>query len=232
MRLDLEGQVIAFVKGDDPGVIDKGRANPGLIDLLGGGAQIGLEQAVNLLLDRVGIRRCAGQRPRVANVGAEGLVNAVLGPGLCQHFEFGIAGVASILPEIAADGLHLVQVQRQPPFRAQVQQLLVVTFADGNPFDSITAGGVLDERRRNGGVDALPLDNRIRQQPRHRLQGFSAQVTLEQVALPGGGPLNSGDAKMFGSQSQIIGDGIGHTRQQGHVDDVIGLYGQRVDAVR
>ena len=40
VRLDFEGKIIVVIKGDNAGVIDKGRTQPGRVDLLRGGADI------------------------------------------------------------------------------------------------------------------------------------------------------------------------------------------------
>ncbi len=48
--LDLEGQVQRVVKGDDAGVVHKGRVQPVRVDRFGGGADVLVEQAVDRLL--------------------------------------------------------------------------------------------------------------------------------------------------------------------------------------
>lgn len=97
MRFHLERQIKVIIKGDNAGVIDKGRTQPRRVHRFGGGANILFEQAVNcgLLLDRA--VRCL---PGKVNLGAEGLVDTVLGRGLGDVSNSISVGVLQLLVKI------------------------------------------------------------------------------------------------------------------------------------
>ena len=117
----LKRQIELLVEGDDARVVHKRGAHPGFVDLLRGGADVGVEQAVDML----GFTIRAG----VLNLRLECLVDAVFAPGLGDHFQLHIGGIALFGAVIGLDGLHFGQIQRQPPFLADSQKRRLVGFA-------------------------------------------------------------------------------------------------------
>ena len=112
--LDFERQVVVVVEGDDTGVVDEGRAHPGLVGPLGGRADVGLEQRVDLLLVHVAV----GVDLAVVDQRAEGLVDAVLGPRLRQRLQLDIGRLAAFLAVVILNRLHLGQIEGKPSLQA------------------------------------------------------------------------------------------------------------------
>jgi hypothetical protein len=68
------------------------------------------------------------------NGGSKGFVDAVFAPGLGQGFQFDIGGVALFALVITADGLHLCEVEGQPPVGADLLEVVVGCVAEGDGF--------------------------------------------------------------------------------------------------
>jgi len=116
---DLEADVIFVVKFDDAGIILKDRYAPGEVQLPGDAEDGLLERVVDhpaLELDQAG----------------EGLVTAVFGPGLGDHFKLDIGRLALKRPEIGLDGLHLDQIEEKIALAADLHQLLVRSVQQGD----------------------------------------------------------------------------------------------------
>ncbi len=128
VRLDLEADALLFVERHNAGVVLEHADAPVVVTQpfadLDGGCEDRLPQhvlEVPLPL-AVAIPNPAGQR----------LVRTVLAPGLRQRFQLDVGRVPIQLDEAPANCLHLGQVQIQLPRPAQLGQLLVVHFADGD----------------------------------------------------------------------------------------------------
>ncbi len=220
MRLHLKGDVVLFIEGNNPGVIHKCRAHPRLVDLLGGRANICVEQAVY---------RVRAFRPGVINHRFERLMNAVFAPRLRQHFQFGIGRVALFLLEVIADGLHLAQVQRQPPLPADRQQRCIVSLAQRDHLNRVISRLIREERRADRLVNAVTLDDGISAdlicQPD---QLIGAQLARKQETLACRGAFHPLDAQQAGCPQQVLCGGVGHAGQQRHVNEIVGLGLSRV----
>ncbi len=221
VRFDLERQVVLFVEGDDARVVHEGRPHPGPVHALGGGADVRLEQAVH---------SDAALRPGVVNQRLERLVDAVFAPGLRQHFQLGVGGVAAFRLKTGADGLHLGQVEGEAALGAEGQQRVVVRLAQRDHLDCVVRRLKGDERRRDRAVQAVALDHRVGE----HLDSQPAQVgggerAAEQEALAGGGPFQAGAAQQAGGAHQVFGGGVGYTGEQ---REFYGMIGVRVDCAK
>ena len=108
--LQLEGQVQLVVKTHDARVIHKSRMHPGARRLLRSPLDVGPQHGVHYLA-ALGIRGAVGADLLVGDPRPEGLVHTVLGPGLGQHLQLQVCGLALLLPVVGLDGAHLLQVQ-------------------------------------------------------------------------------------------------------------------------
>ena len=218
MRLDLKGHVPGVVEGDDAGVVHECRVDPRLVDPLGRRANVRLQQAVDRLRADVALGR-AGGRAAVVDTGAEGLVDAVLAPGLRQHFQLGVGWLAAFALEVIADGAHLVQVQRQPPLRADAQERFVVGVPQRNDVD-VQLGRLDHERRRDRRVDGDPLDDRVIERLGQRRQLGGCQRCGHVVALAGGGAFELRQAQPVCGFDKILGHGVGDAGEKRNFDGV------------
>ena len=56
----------------------------------------------------------------VLNLALEGLVAAMLRPGLSQSLQFNVGGIAALATEVVLDGLHLLQIEGQHTLTADL----------------------------------------------------------------------------------------------------------------
>ena len=211
----LKARSSSVVKRDDAGVVDEGGAHPGAVNLVGGGADIGVEQTVDAGRDAV--------RSRVVDFRLERFVNAVFAPGLGHHFQLGVGRFPFLFAEIALDGLHLGQRERQPPRLADGQQGLVVRGRQGNGGHCLVGRLVAEERRGDGRVDGDALDDGIGQDALgDGAQGLSVERALQLIALAGCGPFDPVNAQQPGGADEVVGRGVGDAGQQGDIDKGVG----------
>jgi hypothetical protein len=100
-----------------PGVVLEDADAPGLVEVLG----------------RLGDRRLEQVRddlPLERDVAGEGLVLAVLAPGLGDRLELDVARLAPDLLEVVADRVELLQVEREGHLLAQLEERGVVELED------------------------------------------------------------------------------------------------------
>ena len=98
--LDLEADVVLVVEPDDAGVVGEDADQPVELEGLGRGEDRLLEQVVD--------------RPSLElDPALQGLVRAVLAPGLGQGLELAVGRVAAESGEMRLDGLHLGEAQRE-----------------------------------------------------------------------------------------------------------------------
>ncbi len=158
--LDLEGQVQRVVKGDDAGVVDKGRVQPVGIDDFGGGADVLVEQAVDcLLVDDLAV----GILNREIDLGAEGLMHAVLRPGLCQGLQFDVGGRTAQVGIKLLDDSHLIQIEGEQALSAERQQRVGIESVECHALHRVTGGGLGVEMGRHG-AEAEVLDGLVAEQ--------------------------------------------------------------------
>ncbi len=108
VRLDLEAHVVAVIEADDAGVILEDADAP----------VVGAEPAADFLgrpedgfLEQVVDPPCFGVRPGEINRAFQGLMRAVLRPGLGEGFQLDVGGLAAQDAEMGLNGLHLRQVE-------------------------------------------------------------------------------------------------------------------------
>ena len=117
VRLDLEADVVLVVEPNDAGVVAEDADQPVAAQLLGRGEDRLLEQVVD-------------RPPLELDPPSQGLVRAVLAPGLGQGFELAVGRVAAEPGEVPLDGLHLGEAERELARPAQLQERLVVHRAE------------------------------------------------------------------------------------------------------
>ena len=103
--LDLERNIMVVVEGDDPGVVDERRTQPRWIEFLRDFTQRRKQAVVKADGDLA-----VGRDVRERDPGPERLVHTVLGPGLGEGLEFGVAGRTSLGGEVRLDRLHFGQI--------------------------------------------------------------------------------------------------------------------------
>ena len=119
VRFHLERQIQVVGEPNHPRIILKNRDEPLLGHFVVDRADAGVKDPVNgLCVDGPTLQILMAE----TDAGLEGLVLTVLGPGLGQRLQFHIRGITSEVPERLADGLHLVEAQRQTPIPAQGRQ--------------------------------------------------------------------------------------------------------------
>jgi hypothetical protein len=75
VRLNLKGEVVGVVKGDNSGVVDKGGTQPRRRNSVGGCANITSQEAIDLLLADLG---SSAVLPGKVDLSAKGLVDTML----------------------------------------------------------------------------------------------------------------------------------------------------------
>ena len=103
MRFDLEYNIIFIIKFDDARVIGKRRDTPSFIDGMGCTHNRAFEQPVN--------DDCLAAVFGILNQSAEGLVDAMLRPGLRQSFKFNIGRVSLSPAKVGLNCLHFGKIQ-------------------------------------------------------------------------------------------------------------------------
>ena len=209
--LHLDSEVQLVVEGDDAGVVDEHRTQPVGLQFGGRPAQ-GVQQAVMVghLEAAVGAGVLKGD-PRL-----EGLVHAVLRPGLRQGLEFGVGGIAAARGEVGLDGSHLGHVQRQHPLPAQLGQLPVVQA--GQPHRQRRRRRLPCGRERRRQLAAVAaLDRRVGQEP----GGEDPDVDLVEVAAElvaaGGGRSQRRESQHRGRPLEFPRRSVGYPRQRRHL---------------
>ena len=125
LRLQADGQLV--VQSDEAGVVVKRAEHEARLafhDLLGRLLDVGLEQAVH------GLRRASVHA--VADGGGENAVLAVFRPGLGDHFQFHIGGVAVHFAENLLDDFHVLAGQGKLLLLAELEQLVAAQVSHGN----------------------------------------------------------------------------------------------------
>src|SRR5689334_20343325 len=110
MRLNLEGNILRLRETHNSGIIAEGRYHPGARHLLGSRHDVTFEQSVNGLLLK---RLTGGIQLAVLDGGLKCLMRTMFRPRLRQRLYLDISRLAALCAEMALDGAHLVQVQRQ-----------------------------------------------------------------------------------------------------------------------
>ena len=121
--LDLDAHALGVVVLDDAAVVLEHRQAPRRGDVIGRLGDGLFEQVVD---DRHTVGR------GVFDQALQGLVDAVLGPGLGERFEFDVGGVALQGAEMRLDRLHLVQGQAQAALARQLHQAGIVERGEGD----------------------------------------------------------------------------------------------------
>jgi hypothetical protein len=129
VRLDLERYLQLVVEFYYAGVVDEGRQHPGGGYLVGGFLDVAFKDVVHE-------RRIAGAALGLPDLdqGLEGLVDAVLAPGLGHRLELGVGAGPVFVPVVVTYGAHLDQVERCTPLSRQRKQGRVVHGSDVNHF--------------------------------------------------------------------------------------------------
>ena len=159
--LDLERHVVTGVELDDARVVVEHADAPGCIDLEGRRRDRLLQE---VLVDE---RRVAGLVVRELDAAREGLVLAVLAPGLRQGLELAGRRLATEVRVELLDARHLEQGQRELSLGAELLQGGLVE-AEQRHFDATTLGTVV-LRLAEGQVlatDAQVLDDRVAERAR------------------------------------------------------------------
>ncbi len=111
-------------------------------------------------------RRVAGRARSwsgVPNAGFEGLVDAVLAPGLSQHFQLSVGGVAPLAAVVGPDGAHLLQVEGQATLPADGLQHGVVGVPQRDDLHRIVGLLGCHEGGVHGTVYRVVLDQGVAQ---------------------------------------------------------------------
>jgi len=204
--LHLESQVRVLVEGDDACIIDKGRAYPGLAGPFGRRANIGLQQRVDTAHCRglTAIRRAF----LVIDECAEGLVDAMLGPGLRQHLELDIYGLAALPAIVVLNGAHLGQVERQATLPADGFEARGIGSRQRDEFHGVVCRLQEGEGRCDPAVDRVGLDDGIGEQGAQARQCTGPQPAGYLVALARRSARQSGDAGDARAFQQILGHAV------------------------
>ena len=158
----LDAGIVIFRKGDDPRVVLEHRmaeipvAEAGA-DLPGGVHDAGFVEAVD------GFGRAAF-RIGIGDFGGENLVFAVLGPRLCENFEFGVRGIGGQAESLTRgrhfragepvpDFGHFRKVEGQRVLAAHVHEGFIVHRGEGDDGDVVT--GSAGYAGRAGGKSGL-----------------------------------------------------------------------------
>ena len=151
------------------------------------------------------------------DAGPEGLVHAVLGPGLGQRLQFGVVGGSAFAGEVVLDHPHLLDVERQDAGAAQGRELRVGQARELDGLDPEVGRGLVGERRRQLAL-GRPLDGVVGQQPagQHR-HVVVVEVADEVVAARRRHP-DGGEPQLRCGPLQLTGVGIGHPGHGCHLD--------------
>ena len=208
---------------DDPGVVDERRAHPGRRNLVGRGLEVGADQAIDRLPARLPVHRLG-----IVDGALEGLVHAVLRPGLRQALELHVGGLAALAGKIVLDGAHLDEVQRQEPVARERQEPLLPEGAEGHLAGGEVRGGrgISDVRRQ--GADLIVLDDVVGQEPAgDGVHVPFAQVAVQEVGLCRGGRLEARHPQKPGACYEVRGDTIRHAGEVADLDAHSPLRGGR-----
>ena len=211
VRLDLDGEIQFVVEGDDAGVVHEDRPQPAGVQL-GGRPPQGVEQAVMARHLHPAVGAGTGE----VDLRLEGLVDAVLRPGLRQGLELGIAGVAAARREVVPDGSHLRHVQRQHPLPTQGGQLPVVQ-ADHPHRRRRRCNLPGGRERRRQRAAAAALDGRIGQQPLRQHGDVVVVEIAAQFVAPRGGRSQRRESQNLGRPLQLPRRTVGHSRDGRHL---------------
>ena len=91
-------------------------------------------------------------------------MDAVLGPGLGQHLQLDVGGLAARPAEIVLDGAHLGQVQRQAALPADGFEARRIGCGQRDDLDRGVSRLRKGERRGHGPVEGVSLDDRVGEQ--------------------------------------------------------------------
>ena len=125
--LDLDAHGMVVIKLDDPSIVNEHGEGPveSFFDEFEGGCGDGGFEEVVDGVGSVAVHGDAGARiggdirSAVAGIvddGFECLVDAVLGPCLCEGFELDIGGVSAEGLVVILDGLHFIEVEEEMSF--------------------------------------------------------------------------------------------------------------------
>ena len=110
---DLEADVVLVVEADDAGVVGKDAHQPVAF------------QVVRRLEDRL-LEQVVDRVPAERDPAPQGLVRAVLAPGLGQRLELAVGWLAAELDEMPLDAFHFREAESELSRAAQVQELGIV----------------------------------------------------------------------------------------------------------
>ncbi len=224
---DLEGQVVGIVEGDDARIVHKGGVEPGRCNGFRGRANVSAQETVDGLL---GLDLPRPVQPGEVDAGAEGLVDAVLGPGLGQGFQLHIGGIPALGHVEGLDCAHLGRIQGEEPVPAEGEQLRVGQGADGHRFHLI-AGLCSHAKLGYNRAQAIMFHRFVTEE----LAGQAVQVGLAQVShqliAHGRGYLTGRQAQFGHPADQLPGFHIGDARPGGHLDDGVAAVCRRRCAV-
>ncbi len=122
----------------------------------------------------------------VVDGGFEGLVDAVLGPGLGEGFEFDVGGVSAQGLVVVLDGLHLVEVEEEVSFAREFFELMVVELADGDVGEDELVGVPVGELLWMERHSVDPGDDGVGQELIGQGLGFGIGDAQDIVSVAGG----------------------------------------------
>ena len=163
MRLDLEADVVLVVEPDDARVVGEDADEPVEV------------QVARRLEDRL-LEQVVDDLALELDPAAEGLVRAVLAPGLGQRLQLAVGRVAAQPGEVPPDGLHLGEAQVELARLAQVHQRRVVHGPDRDLDPAEVVGVALAEV-----VERQRADDGL-------LDGVVGQDALDQAGQGSAGP--------------------------------------------
>ncbi len=227
--LDLDTDGVVIVEGDDARVVGEDREGPvhaALDELEGGGGNGALQKIINddgaigldLVAGAIGpVDEIVGGGLAVADLALERLVDAVLGPGLCEGFQFDLTWVAAERGVVLLHSDHLIERKEEVGLAGEFCE---VRFAEADDLDGAHAAGVRAGVGKGGGVEGSGvdfLDDGVGEQPRgERSGGILREVGSSNVVPPTGGNLR----RCFQSEQLAdrllhgLRDGVHHARER------------------
>jgi hypothetical protein len=207
MGLHFKGNLVAAVEIDNPGVVDEGRAHPTGARLLSRGADVGIQQAVDLFV-------FAGD----GDLALEGFMAAMLAPGLGDHLEFDVGRVAVQLNIVIPDRAHFPGVERGQARGVEPGEAPIVELADREALHLPGGFGRAGEDRFDR-PDREALNYIVGQQPLGQGRAlFGGKRAADDVARAGGGALDALDIEHVGAADDLLGHRVGHARAQRNLD--------------
>ena len=204
MCLDLEADVVLVVEANDSGVVGEDADQPVEPQLLGRGEDGLLEEVVD-------------RPPLELDLALQGLVRAVLAPGLGQGFQLTVGRVAVEPGEVPLDGPHLGQVERELPRPAHLQERLVIHRAERHGEQPKLVMPPLAQMVERQAAKGRLLDGLVGQHALDQTRQLLGRP-VDLVAANGSHSLH-GEAELAQQRACAFGFGIGHAGPGQYVDD-------------